>query len=566
MKITEINIKKFRSIENCTLQLNNINAIVGQNNSGKSAVIRALNSFFNPDEEELNYIQGRHTYTNKSTPRITITFSSISEIFTQYEEEGFLCVQQIYSSSSRKLSYKYKNNKKFISAPTDLIQKIRNCIAFIYIPPNRNPDDLRWEENTLIKKLVEESLKRETENRDTLTPKFRAASNYLENGALKKIAKSVESYYSLQHTFNFNIKFDQTNNFMSFLNGIEMKIHEHGVEHSLDDCGTGLQSLTIIALHRVLAKMRHQNIILGLEEPETNLHPQAQRELINSITNSHKKDVAQVILTTHSTVLIDNVDHRNIALVRKISDDSRGFKSKILKIDSSFFDVNKIDNFRYDQFHKYRNSDFFYANYVIFAESKNDAEVIKLLAKKQRVDLDLCGVSIVSIDGVKNLPYLFHIVKELELPYLVILDKDYFVPYLNDEAKESRDSRGFPKYRYEYKKEIILEELIPSKQDRDNILEMIKANHSRALDIFEKNNIVCMNYSLEIDLLCSKEAINKMSILLELSETESNSKFLLEKRNRAIKKLDNMLYVLDRLSNQNLPNSYKRIKKILSKI
>lgn len=53
MKLRKININKFRSIERVKLNLNEINAIVGQNNSGKSAIIRALNRFFNYNQEDL---------------------------------------------------------------------------------------------------------------------------------------------------------------------------------------------------------------------------------------------------------------------------------------------------------------------------------------------------------------------------------------------------------------------------------------------------------------------------------------------------------------------------------
>ncbi|ELB2137273.1 ATP-dependent nuclease [Vibrio parahaemolyticus] len=567
MKITKIDIKKFRSIDQCSMCFSDINAVVGQNNSGKSAVIRALNAFFNPESEEHSYIQGKHAYTSKSIPKIAVTFGSLGDKFEPYRDGDVLEVQQTYSSSNRRISYKYRSEGKFIAAPDELIQQIKENIAFIYIPPNRNPDQLKWEENALIKNLVEEYLKAETHRRDTLTPKFRKAAEYLENGALKRIAKEVEGYYSLRHTFNFSLSFNQNSNFMSFLNGIEMHIDELGLDHYLDDCGAGLQSLTIIALHRVLANLRHQNIILGLEEPETNLHPQAQRELINSISrSSDDDDVAQVILTTHSTVLIDNIDHLNIALVRKVPDSTRGFKSKLLKLPSTFFEDYDLEEFKYYQFHLYRNSDFFYANHVIFVESKNDAEVVKVLAERAGIDLDLYGISLINIDGVRNLSYPFHIVKKLEIPYLAILDKDYFIPYLNDELNLSRDGQGLPKYRYEYKSGIILKELIPAKSDRDTILSCMKSNHSKALDVFEKNNLVCMKYNLEMDLLCSDKAVEKMSELLSLTDQQSNRQFILEERNKAAKKLDKMLDTLRELSNQNLPNSYKRIKKLVTAI
>ena len=53
MKLAEIEIENFRSIKNCRIRFDEIAAIVGENNAGKSALLRAINSVFNWDEERL---------------------------------------------------------------------------------------------------------------------------------------------------------------------------------------------------------------------------------------------------------------------------------------------------------------------------------------------------------------------------------------------------------------------------------------------------------------------------------------------------------------------------------
>ena len=71
-------------------------------------------------------------------------------------------------------------------------------------------------------------------------------------------------------------------------------------------------------------KPNHVSIILGIEEPETNLHPQAQRMLIHSLQNSRQACETQAIFATHSTVVIDALNHDDIVLVRKV----KGFKAR----------------------------------------------------------------------------------------------------------------------------------------------------------------------------------------------------------------------------------------------
>lgn len=52
MRIRSINIKRFRSIKEASFEMKDITAIVGENNAGKTGVLRALNSVFNFDEEK----------------------------------------------------------------------------------------------------------------------------------------------------------------------------------------------------------------------------------------------------------------------------------------------------------------------------------------------------------------------------------------------------------------------------------------------------------------------------------------------------------------------------------
>lgn len=567
MKLSFLEIKKFRSIDFCQININQINAVVGQNNCGKSAIIRALNSFFNLHQEENSFYNGNHNYKPNTSPKITVKFSHINNpALDRYKNNDVIEIQLEYKPSTKKLTYRYKKDGKFQQAPEELMSEVKNNIAFVYIPPNRSPKELKWEENALIKQLIEEYLKSETARRDTLTPKFRSAIEFLEDGALKKISKEIGKIYSLRHQFDFTLNFDKDANFLSFLSGIKIRINELGIEHLLEDCGTGLQSLTIVVFHRILAKLKHKNIILGLEEPETNLHPQAQRELINSIKHSSESEDAQLIITTHSTVLIDNIKHEDIILVRKESDTDRGFKSQVYKINNNFFNKYDIEEFKYYQFHLYRNSDFFFANHIILVESKNDTEVIKKLASLSGINLDLYGISIVNFDGVKNLTYPLFVIKELKIPYLIILDKDYFIPYLNDNLASSRDSQGLPKYRFEYKTGIILDDLIPNPRNQTEILNTLKTNHSKTLNLLEKHNIICMKYSLEIDLLCSNAALSETAKFLNLTGEKATRHAILTSHHKRIKNLDVLLNALDNITTMNLPNSYKRIKNKLSEI
>lgn len=77
MKVTALQIQKFRSIDNTTITMNQMLAIVGANNVGKSHFLRALNAFFNYDDEKEAFLSQDHVYSFRSRPRITVTFSDV---------------------------------------------------------------------------------------------------------------------------------------------------------------------------------------------------------------------------------------------------------------------------------------------------------------------------------------------------------------------------------------------------------------------------------------------------------------------------------------------------------
>ncbi len=570
MKLIQLNIKKFRSIEKAEIYFDEINAIVGQNNSGKSAIIRALNCFFNYEKEEVNFIKGIHTYSNPSTSILELKFLAgnlSTSILEQYLVDGHLFFQMKFKSSGKKRTLRIKNYMGYQTVDESFIFELKKYVTFVYIPPNRNDNDIKWNESTLLMEVLDEFIKKETSRRDNITPQIKKTTSFLESGLLQKITKSLKQIYSLNDDFNFELSFDKTSNILNFFNGLKLHIVENDKAFDLLECGTGVQSLTIIALHLYLAKLRHENIILGLEEPETNLHPQAQRELISSIKKyTSDSELSQIILTTHSTVFVDNIEHHKITLVRKTNDLTRGFKSKVSMLSDNFFIKYNIEEFKYYQYHGYRNSDFFYAKRVIIVESKNDAEVIKSLARRESIDLDLEGITLINIDGVKNLNYAFYLIKELEIPYTLILDKDYFIPYINDDLASSRNAQGLPKYKYEYKNECIIDILINNHREKIDLLKLFENNHSKALDLTENYNIIVMNYNLEIDLICSNKSVEKYCERFNILSPNDNRKHLLVERYKQIKKIEHILPVLESIEINNLPNSYKRIRKLLINI
>ena len=564
MQLRKVTLKHFRSIKECTISVSDVTALVGENNSGKSSLLRALNLFFNYEFEKSDLFSDRHQYSPQSIIQIILTFGNLphdKQVIEKSQNDELTLRLQV-RGAAKKRTLQYRKHGKWNQADIDFVTDISKYIRFVFIPPTRTKQEISWQEKTLLKLCVDAYLEQATGKRDTFTKNFTSAAKDLENRALKKIAKQARQLYSLNHDFEYAIEYKPSLTYKDFLTSIQFRIKEKDKFYDLEDCGTGIQSLTIIALHRLLAEIQGANVIFGLEEPETNLHPQAQKELIHSIKNAaENNEFSQIICTTHSPVVIDQLLHQQVKLFRKVDDPVRGFKTEVTEIDDNFFDENDISDFKYYNFHQYRNSEFFFARYVVVVEGEADAEVIQLLLRNSGYNLDLHGVSFVYLRGVGSLKYPYALLKKLELPHLVVVDKDFFFPYKNGKKNDSRNAEGFFQYNYVMKEDAVISRIIPSQRTRRKLKDNFKKSHQDGQDILDQHNMVCMRWCLEMDIISPEQGAKLLYEELNIPEEKQNKAELLIKRPAKIKETKVLLHVIENLPNGSLPRSLQRIKK-----
>ena len=84
--------------------------------------------------------------------------------------------------------------------------------------------------------------------------------------------------------------------------------------------GSGVKRLVLLSFFRAEAERRIQEgnntgIIYAIEEPETSQHFNNQRVLIKALKELSKAANTQVILTTHSPVIVKELDFENLRLI-----------------------------------------------------------------------------------------------------------------------------------------------------------------------------------------------------------------------------------------------------------
>ncbi|NFO03763.1 DUF2813 domain-containing protein [Clostridium botulinum] len=566
MKISEVHIEKFRSIKKATFRMNNITAVVGENNAGKTAVLRALNSVLNYKFEEISFIDKTHQYALRNNTYISINFIDVpnKEIYVDKIYDGKMTIKFSYSYSDNKKKYVLIKGKEKINIDDSFMQEISKDIMYVYIPAGRTNKDVSWSENSIFKELITSYTAQYTENRDTISSHVRQATSKIHDTVLSKLESEINNLYMQNRSMDFRIDFPSDLDYTFLLDKIEFYLNEYGAKYLLQEWGSGTKSLAVIAMHRANALLKKGSIVLGIEEPETNLHPQAQKRFIMSLKQQLHDNETQTIFTTHSTVLVDELEHDDILLVRRVTDNSRGFISTVSQITENFWSIYNVEEFKHYQYFNYKNSDFFFSKYVVLAESKNDCQVLEKLIYP-KIGEKIADISFLDAGGVENIKYPYYLLKELGIPFVTVVDRDFFFAYFNNNQLElSRDlATGLPRYDNVLKNNEVINNIFNTPQLKERVVENHIKGYRKFFDYIKDFKILSMNYCLEMDLTCSKKARNEYYMLLNILPENKTQKFLLEKNLKSIKKIDKILKILEDIPKSAYPESYSKIRKTI---
>lgn len=215
--------------------------------------------------------------------------------------------------------------------------------------------------------------------------------------------------------------------------GVRPLIRELGIERDVSEMGDGVSNLAVLALFRAYAEVLRGTGILMIEEPETWLHPQAQRALSSTIDRMAESGI-QLVITTHSPAFIQPERFDEVVVVRR---DSEGDHPTVTKQVSAAelvevrrerwpaidFSEDGLRERLRQAFHQ-EQAEGFFARGVILVEGDSDREVIRSLATACGVELDKLGVSVVAAGGKTGLDQCFDLFTSFDIPVYVVFDAD----------------------------------------------------------------------------------------------------------------------------------------------
>ena len=564
MRLSILKIEKFRSIKKATLNLKQIMAIVGANNVGKSHVLRALNAFFNFQDEKESLLNESHRYSKSARPTITVTFSDIDkdEVDAKYIHNNKLIIKFTYKWDRKNPIYEVIRGSDKSTIDSETFRNITKSFNYIYIPIIRNYDAAFSSSTGIAYKLLKQIFDSATINRNTIQPLADKLIKKVEKSIYKPAISKILNYYPFSKESRFELHTFNADLVDLILKNVTLMYLEDSQENSIDNCGSGVQSAVFFAISIALSFVPDKYFLVGIDEPELNMHPQAQRLLIESLRNNKKYPNTSFILTTHSTVIIDRLGHESIALCRKNKDVHRAIITDIYQTPNDFWKKYDFEEERYYNFFDFKNSDFFFSKFIIITESSNDCKVMQNILELSGIDLEEEGISLIPAEGERSIKYPYAIAKELDIPFLTIVDRDVFQAYVNNKREDSLDNYGIPQYKSELKTSSPILELMATK-DKAVLLEALNSNKFEdVLSVLWKYRIITMKYALEVDLMTCQSYCQEFYTILGLRSAEEHiekQKELLTTYGNKIKKYTLINQVINIKGVKNLPKSYRAV-------
>ena len=404
-----------------------LNVLVGENDSGKTAIIDAIRIVMGTTDQSWYRIEPTDFHQEQKDIDICISlkFSDLS----QSEQAAFLeCLSCetvnkevkpcLYVNWKCKYLLNFQPSRISVSITTGsngdgpaLPVEARELLRVTYLRPLRDSySNMQAGRNSRLSQIVqgipnlEEGISEYTTGvklEDLSISGIASLSNYLlanhlklkeANAEIGTIMNSkmllkgdeVETAFEVAGTNSPDSK-----RLISLLEKLDLTAHGDGASGKI---GLGTSNILSMACELLLNRGAGSSFLL-IEEPEAHVHAQRQLRLIQSLQAETATDNSnqQIIITTHSPLMASVVKLENISIVKGAKVHSlRKAKTKLEDGDYKFLE-------RYLDATK---ANLFFAKSVIMVEGPSEELLIPTIAKLIGKDFTEYGVSVVNVRGI----------------------------------------------------------------------------------------------------------------------------------------------------------------------
>ena len=446
MQIERIEIENYRSIKKLEFSPGSYCVLIGENNSGKSNILRALNQVLGdvwPSERSFS----EEDFYNQDTSNDIVIRVFFDQEITEWKNRFKL---QVRGLELRCKTYKKRVKAKpagtltvdffcidkkgtIIKAPSEPLaagqqyrgqwlpvrvsSAIRSQIPMVYVGVQReygrHSATSRW---SVLRRLLNEvntaflndkseiavqkpdgSVEKMT-RRDAFESAVKGAYEYLRTDQFVEIERRLAANAMEQMGLDgqrdrVKLRFeshDPTNAFRS----LELYVEQLGITSPAGDVGAGLQSAIVVALFRTYEELQREGAVFALEEPEVFLHPHRARYFA-AVLRALSEKGNQILVTTHSPIFVQLDQPESIALVRR----SEKAGTTVTQPSGTNLAANERKALRLLTEFDAQRSELFFARSVLLVEGATEKLLLPLVLQRLGHDLNLLGISVVEVGG-----------------------------------------------------------------------------------------------------------------------------------------------------------------------
>lgn len=324
--IKQIEITNFRSIKHTIIDCSSYNLFCGQNDVGKSNVLKALNLFFNQETDfqtPFNFFTDYNKYAlaeaqsskkGKQFIRIKVTFNT-PRSYRSIPNQTFY-IEKTYDRNDRSGSGTLKYSEDSTIARTS-ISRLYNQIRYVYIPALKGKEVVQYllgllgEQQLIGQKQIDDlnqHINAKTQNLTGLLNESKIGINV--TFGLPTLLRDFWQQLSVGTTYEYTEKITQQ---ISEKRGAEIELNPKLYQIPLTMRGDGVKSKFLPPILKWLQNNNKSLIFIwGIDEPENSLEFRAAESLSTLFCDEYAK-TTQIFATSHSMAFINP---RETALIK----------------------------------------------------------------------------------------------------------------------------------------------------------------------------------------------------------------------------------------------------------